>query len=124
MSSGNGPFGLGRGGDPVSHRTAVRELAGIALVLAIPVGAMLATASPIPDPPRRRALNVAPPVDLPTEQQSQEQEAENEKRRTDKKQREEKNRRDDQQPARDESHAVSTDEEEQPSDVEQRDSQP
>jgi hypothetical protein len=115
MSSGNGPFGLGRGGDPVSRRTAVRELAGIALVLAIPVGAMLATASPIPDPPRRRALNVAPPVDLPTEQQPQEQEAEDEKRRTDKKQREEKNRREDRQPA---------DEEEQPSDAEQRDSQP
>ena len=115
MSRGDDPFGLGRRGDPVSRRTAVLELAGIALVLAIPVGAVLATGSPIPDPPRRRALNVAPQVDLPTEQQLQEQEAETGKRRTDKKQREEKNRREDQQPA---------DEEEQTSDAEQRDSQP
>jgi hypothetical protein len=115
MSSGNGSFGIGRVADPVSRRTAARELAGIVLVVAILVGAMLTTAGPFPDPPRRRALNVAPPVDLPTEQQLQEQEAENEKRRTDKQQREEKNRRADQQPA---------DEEELPSDAEQRDSQP
>ena len=102
MSSSNGPIRLGDGRDPASRRTAVLELAGIALVLAIPVGAMLATVSPIPDPPRRRTLNVAPLDDVAGEQPLKEQEAKSEKRRTDKKQREEKNRREDQQPARDE----------------------
>ena len=70
----------------------------IALVLAIPVGAMLATANPIPDPPSRKALNVAPPV-KPANRTATNEQAEKEKRRTDKKQREEKNRRADQQPA-------------------------
>ena len=121
MISGNRPF-FDRAGEPVSRRTAVFELAGMALVLAIPVGAMMATAKPIPDPPSRKALNFAPLANPVAEQQQRK--AKKEKRRSDKKQRKDKNRRGSQQRARDESQSGSRNKEEQPSDAEQRDSQP
>jgi hypothetical protein len=120
MSRSEGPLQPGSRGDPVSRRTAVREFVGNAVVLAIPVGAVLVTANPIPDPPRRKMLNAASPVDLSTEQQ----EVEKERRRSDKKPREEKNRRGNEQPAGTEPQAVPQNEDEQPSDAEQRDSRP
>lgn len=43
---------------PKSRRRFLQELAGIAAVVAIPVGAAIATARPIANPPGREALDV------------------------------------------------------------------
>jgi hypothetical protein len=125
MTSDNGPLPAGRGGEPISRRTAVFELAGIALVLAIPIAAALTTANPIPDPPSRRRLNFPLPVDLPAEQQQQgarkeQRRAGKKQRRAGKKQREERT----QQRARDASQPASRDQVEQLSDTKRRASQP
>jgi hypothetical protein len=67
----------------VSRRKVLREWTAVAAVLAIPICAMIATASPIPNPPSRKALNFAPLVNPVAEQQ--ERETEKETRRAKKK---------------------------------------
>ena len=74
-------------GERFSRRAAVLELVGIAAVLAIPAGAVLATANPIPNPPNRKILNFAP-LAIPGAEQ-RERTAEKENRRAT------KNKRDD-----------------------------
>ena len=83
MNVGDGSTVRSTGSTMISRRAAVREIVGIAAVLAIPVGAVLATANPIPDPPSRKALNFAP-LPIPVTEQ-QERPPEREKRRADKK---------------------------------------
>jgi len=113
----NEPSSTDSGSERVSRRTAVFELVGMGLVLAIPAGAALATANPIPNPPSRKMLNFTPLPDPVAEQQQRE--AEKEDRRSPKKRREEEKRR-----TNGESQRGSRDEEARPSDMEQRATQP
>jgi hypothetical protein len=48
------------------------EIAGVALVLAVPAGAVFATAQPIPDPPNRRQLAIEPEQRTEVEQSQHE----------------------------------------------------
>ncbi len=82
MSAADPASPPGSDGERVSRRAAVLELAGIAVVLAVPAGAVLTTANPIPNPPSRKTLNFAPPANPGTEQR--ERAAEKENRRADK----------------------------------------
>lgn len=43
-----------------SRRELLLEIAGVALVLAVPAGAIFATAQPIPNPPNRRQMAIEP----------------------------------------------------------------
>ena len=95
----------------VSRRTAMLELAGMVGVFAVPVGAALNTANPIPNPPSRKTLNFTPLPDPVAEQQ--ERKGDKETRREDKKQR-----------AGDDTRRSSRDEQQPPSATEQRASQP
>ena len=117
------PVSSGTGSERVSRRTAVLELVGMGLVLAIPAGAALATANPIPDPPSRKALNFTPLPDPVAKQQQRDEEKEDrrarKKRRAEKKRREGKKRR-----ASGESRRASRDEKARPNDTEQRATQP
>ena len=47
--------------DPKSRRTALTEMLGIMVVLAIPIGTAAVTARPIPNPPNRKVMNILPP---------------------------------------------------------------
>ena len=55
--------------DPKSRRTALTEMLGIMVVLAIPIGAAGVTARPIPNSPNRNVLNILPPQRLEIEQE-------------------------------------------------------
>ena len=68
-----------RGPLAVSRRVVALELAGIAIVLAVPVGAVIKTANPIPNPPSRKTLQIMPPERMESEEQQRA--AEQEKRR-------------------------------------------
>ena len=63
---------------PTSRRSALFETAGIALVLAVTIGAASITAKPIPNPPSRKTLNIMPPARIAAEEKQLE--AEKEKR--------------------------------------------
>src|SRR5215207_4980180 len=64
---------------PTSRRSALFETAGIALVLAVTIGAASITAKPIPNPPSRKTLNIMPPERIEAEEQQRE--AEKDRRR-------------------------------------------
>src|SRR5215212_1879283 len=57
---------------PTSRRSALFETAGIALVLAVTIGAASITAKPIPNPPSRKTLNIFPPARIEAEEQQRE----------------------------------------------------
>jgi len=59
---------------PTSRRSALFETAGIALVLAVTIGAASITAKPIPNPPSRKTLNIMPPERIEAEEQQREAE--------------------------------------------------
>jgi hypothetical protein len=59
---------------PTSRRSALFETAGIALVLAVTIGAASITAKPIPNPPSRKTLNIFPPARIEAEEQQREAE--------------------------------------------------
>src|SRR5215204_5414241 len=59
---------------PTSRRSALFETAGIALVLAVTIGAASITAKPIPNPPSRKTLNIMPPARIEAEEQQREAE--------------------------------------------------
>jgi type IV secretory pathway VirB10-like protein len=65
---------------PTSRRSALFETAGIALVLAVTIGAASITAKPIPNPPSRKTLNIFPPARIEAEEQQRE--AEKDRRQT------------------------------------------
>ena len=67
-----------------TRRGLLLELAGVALVLAVPAGALFATAQPIPNPPNRRLLDIEP--EERTEVEKVQHELVRERRREDKKQ--------------------------------------
>jgi hypothetical protein len=67
-----------------SRRAALLEIAGVALVLAVPAGAIFATALPIPNPPNRRQMAIEP--EERTEVEKVQHELVRERRRDDKKQ--------------------------------------
>src|SRR5215218_3595842 len=57
---------------PTSRRSTLFETAGIALVLAVTIGAASITAKPIPNPPSRKTLNIFPPARIEAEEQQRE----------------------------------------------------
>src|SRR5215204_3362002 len=57
---------------PTSRRSALFDTAGIALVLAVTIGAASITAKPIPNPPSRKTLNIFPPARIEAEEQQRE----------------------------------------------------
>src|SRR5829696_1770132 len=59
---------------PTSRRSALFETAGIALVLAVTIGAASITAKPIPNPPTHKTLNIMPPARIEAEEQQREAE--------------------------------------------------
>ena len=59
---------------PTSRRSVLFETAGIALVLAVTIGAASITAKPIPNPPSRKTLNIFPPARIEAEEQQREAE--------------------------------------------------
>jgi hypothetical protein len=91
MNDVTGATAPDRGGERVSRRAAVLELAGIAAVLAVPAGVVLATAKPIPNAPNRKVLNFAPLANQIDVQR--ERAAEKETQRANKKKREERESR-------------------------------
>ena len=59
---------------PISRRSALFETAGIALVLAVTIGAASITAKPIPNPPSHKTLNIMPASRIEAEEQQLEAE--------------------------------------------------
>ncbi len=53
----------------IPRRTALLQLASIAVVIAVPVGAALSTARPIADAPSRKELDIVPPARTAIEEQ-------------------------------------------------------
>jgi hypothetical protein len=43
-----------------SRRALLLEVAGVALIIAVPVATVYVTAQPIPNPPNRRVMNIEP----------------------------------------------------------------
>lgn len=58
-----------------NRRAALRELGGILLAIAVPVGAVFLTATPIPNPPSRALLNVLSPARMEAIRKRQEADA-------------------------------------------------
>jgi hypothetical protein len=67
-----------------ARRDVLLEIAGVALVLAVPAGAIFATAQPIPNPPNRRQMAIEP--EERTEVEKVQHELVRDRRRDDKKQ--------------------------------------
>ena len=67
-----------------SRRGLLLEIAGVALVLAVPAGAIFATAQPIPNPPNRRQMAIEP--EERTEVEQTQHELVRDRRREDKQQ--------------------------------------
>jgi hypothetical protein len=78
----NPPSGAGE--TFLSRRGILLEIAGVVLVLAVPAGAIFATAQPIPNPPNRRELAIEPAER--TEVEKVQHELVRDRRREDKKQ--------------------------------------
>jgi hypothetical protein len=97
-------------GDQITRRAAMFELGGIAVVFAVVIGAVVTTAKPIPNPPRRKTLDSMMPGNPSTEEQLPE--IEQEERRAGRKRSDRKSRHD------------RVDEEQPASTTEQRASQP
>ena len=100
MSERLDPSASSTTGDQITRRAVILELGGIAVVLAVVIGAVVATARPIPNPPRRKTLDSMMPENPSTEEQLPEIEQEERrarKKRSDRKSRQD--RADEEQPA-------------------------
>ena len=53
----------------IPRRTALLQLAGVAVVIAVPMGAALTTAQPIADAPSRKELDIVPAARTEVEEQ-------------------------------------------------------
>jgi hypothetical protein len=56
-----------------SRRAVLSEMLGVIVVLAIPIAAASLTATPIPNPPNREAMNIAAPTRLEIEEQQRQE---------------------------------------------------
>ena len=64
-----GERSVATGDTAIPRRTALLQLASIAVVIAVPFGAALSTARPIADAPSRKELDIGPPARTAVEEQ-------------------------------------------------------